>query len=90
MKKLNNFIKLALVLLIVVSFVQVVNSADKLTDLIDSVARQRQELDEKKKELEDLNAELDREVDEEYIIDIARENGYRFPNEIIINNDLPK
>ncbi len=90
MKGFNILIKSVLVLLIVVSFVQLVNSADKLTEMLDVYAELRKKVDEMQQTVEQMENELDREVDKDYIVEIAREHGYRFPGEIIINNDLPK
>ncbi len=90
MKKANVFIKFALVVLIVLSFVRIVDSSDKLVQAIDTAEEVQKVLDEKKQTVDRLKIKLDREVDREYIIEIARENGYRLPEEIIFNNDLPK
>ncbi len=90
MKKTNIIIRSALILLIAVLFVKVVDSADKLTDTIDSTNELRSELEEKKQTVQELKNSLDEPVDRDYIIQIAWENGYRMPGEIIFNNDLPK
>ncbi len=90
MTKIDLIIKCTLVALCIVLFIGIVEAADKLTDTLDRTEELEQEMQEKMQDVDELKNELEREVDSDYIIDIARENGYRSPDEIIINNDLPK
>ncbi len=81
-------IRAAFVLIFIFLFVSVINLQVEMNDL--RIAR-----DEKLKEVEHIQDEIDElelriqtPVDDEFIERVARELGYRKPNEIIFINDI--
>lgn len=89
MRKKKSLFRLFLCAVIAICFVNIISLQYKNSQLEDSI-EDVQELNEKRKNrLNELNEKYNRNIDDEYIINEARERfGYAFPNEIIYENDL--
>lgn len=85
--RMNFFMKLAIVAFVCFCVVNIF----KLQLEFDDLKEQRDELQVKKDNVEDkieeMQDELAKPLDEEAVADIARENGYCFPGDIVIHND---
>ncbi len=90
-KRFNFFAKLAILaffVLCVVTFTGQRLTYSSLQEKEAQLVRQKSDIE---RELEQIQDELDRPFDEDYIKDVAREKlGYHMPNEIIFYNDLTK
>lgn len=84
---MNFFMKLAVFVFVCFCVINIF----KLRLEFDDLKEQRDMLQAKKDDLEDkieeMQDELSKPLDEEAIADLARENGYCFPGDIVIYND---
>ncbi|MCQ2425028.1 MAG: septum formation initiator family protein [Lachnospiraceae bacterium] len=85
--RLNIFMKLAVFVFVCFCIINIF----KLQLEFDDLKKQRDILQAKKDDLEDsieeMQDELSKPLDEEAIMDIARDNGYCLPGDIVIFND---
>ena len=86
--KINFFSKLAIIVVICFCLINIVNLQVQYNALRDE-AENLQELNNKYREdIDQINSELNRDFDDEYIMRIAREKlNYFLPDEIIFYND---
>ncbi len=85
--RLNIFMKLAVFVFVCFCIINIF----KLQLEFDDLREQRDQLQERKDQVEDniekMQDELSKPMDEEAIMDLARENGYCLPGDLIIYND---
>lgn len=85
----NLFVKIAVAVLVVVCLVTIMRLQMQFNALNDEKKLLKDQLDDYREDIEELEAELERPFDEEYITRVAREKlGYHKPEEIIYYNDL--
>lgn len=90
-KKTPVLVKVAAAVLLVFAVVSIVNLSIKFNDLKNERDSLQAQLDKEKLELEELIAEYEHDIDEDYVKKIARDElGYHYPDEIIYQNDLNK
>ena len=88
-KRVNIFVLVLVVVLIIFFCVTVFVLSVKLNDLNKSRDSLEKQLEELQASYERIKEELEEPFDEEYIVRIAREKlGYRLPGEILFYNDL--
>ena len=84
----NLVIRTAFVFIFIFLFVSVINLQVQMNDLRterDARVKQVQQLQD---EIDELELRIATPVDEEFIERIARERGYRKPNELIFKNNI--
>lgn len=84
----NLVIRAAFVFIFIFLFVSVINLQVEMNDL--RIARDERvaEVQRMQDNLDELKYRINEPVDERFMERIARENGYRKPNEIIFVNDI--
>ncbi len=81
------FLKIAIVLFMVFSIVMILQLQQEFTELEKKHAQLKVQIAEYEERIAELQYELDRPFDNEYIIDIARKKlNYHLPDEIIFEN----
>lgn len=81
------FLKIAIVLFMVFSIVMIVQLQQEFSDLEEKHEQLVDEIDDYEERIAELQYELDRPLDNEYIIEIARKKlNYHLPDEIIFEN----
>jgi len=81
------FLKIAIVLFMVFSIVMIVQLQQQFGELEVKHAQLKQQIDDYEERIAELQYELDRPLDNEYIIEIARKKlNYHLPDEIIFEN----
>ncbi len=89
MKNWNFFVKAALLVFLLFGVITIIQLGTQISDLEDKVADADQQIEALNTDIEELWAELDQPVDEEYMKKIAREAlNYHLPSEIVFYNDL--
>lgn len=87
----NIFVKAAAVVFIVFCTVTIIQMQFEFNSLKEDKAKVEQQIKLYELKIDELQSRLDEEIDEEYIMRIAREKlNYRLPEEIIFYNDLSK
>ena len=87
----NIFVKAAAVVFIVFCTVTIIQMQFEFNSLKEDKAKVEQQIQLYELKIDELQSRLDEEIDEEYIMRIAREKlNYRLPEEIIFYNDLSK
>ena len=87
----NIFVKAAAVVFIVFCAVTIIQMQFEFNSLKEDKAKVEQQIQLYELKIDELQSRLDEEIDEEYIMRIAREKlNYRLPEEIIFYNDLSK
>ena len=85
------FLKIAIVLFMVFSIVMILQLQQEFTELEKKHERLKVQIDEYEERIAELQYELDRPFDNEYIIEIARKKlNYHLPDEIIFENQKNK
>ncbi len=85
------FLKIAIVLFMVFSIVMILQLQQEFAELEKKHAQLKVQIDEYEERIAELQYELDRPFDNEYIIDIARKKlNYHLPDEIIFENQKNK
>lgn len=85
----NLFIKIAVSVMVVVCLVTILRLQIQFNQLNEDRKLLKEQVKEYSADIEELQAELDAPLDDEYIIRVAREKlGYHLPDEIIYYNDL--
>ena len=81
------FLKIAIVLLMVFSIIMILNLQQQFSELEKKHIELEAQVDAYKERIAELQYELDRPFDNEYIIEIARKKlNYHLPDEIIFEN----
>ena len=87
----NIFVKAAAVVFIVFCTVTIIQMQFEFNSLKEDKAKVEQQIQLYELKIDELQSRLDEEIDEEYIMRVAREKlNYRLPEEIIFYNDLSK
>ncbi len=85
------FLKIAIVLLMVFSIIMILNLQQQFSELEKKHGELRVQVDAYEERIAELQYELDRPFDNEYIIEIARKKlNYHLPDEIIFENNANK
>ncbi len=85
--KNNIAVTIAVIVIIVLSIYLLINLRVRVNEQLESIESFGKLLDEQREKVAKLQYELDRPIDDEYIIEIAREKlNYHLPNEIIFYN----
>ena len=80
----NMFVRVLLIVLLVFFLVTFVALRLKENDLIEKEARLEAEIARRNEAIDELQAQIDRPFDEEYVAQIAHEKlGLRYPQEIV-------
>ena len=81
------FLKIAIVLFMVFSIVMILKLQQEFSELEKKHADLKVQIDEYEERIAELQYELDRPFDNEYIVEIARKKlNYHLPDEIIFEN----
>ena len=81
------FLKIAIVLFMVFSIVMIVKLQQDFSELEVKHKQLKEQIDDYQERIAELQYELDRPLDNEYIIEIARKKlNYHLPDEIIFEN----
>ena len=87
----NVFVKTAICFFLVFAFIMIINLSMKVNELKQKQQQLQSSVYEKRITVEQLKDMSQREIDEDYIQKIAREElGYRMPGEVVYYNDLTK
>lgn len=87
----NVFVKAAICIFLVFAFIMIINLSMQVNELKQKQQQLSSRVSEKELEVEQLKDMYERDIDEEYIQKIAREElGYRMPGEVVYYNDLTK
>ncbi|MCR5263732.1 MAG: septum formation initiator family protein [Clostridiales bacterium] len=87
----NIFVRIASVALILFLIASIVRLNAKANDLVEQRDELAKQVDKYAEEVEELEDQLARPYDDEYIKNVAREKlGLRMPDEIIFYNELIK
>ncbi len=84
----NLIIRIAFVVVFIFLFVSVINLQVEMNDLRiarDELLLEKQQMQDN---IDELELRIAAPVDEEFLERVARENGYRKPNELIFVNDI--
>ncbi len=84
----NLVIRAAFVFIFIFLFVSVINLQVELNDLRIALDERAAELQRIQDDNDELEYRINEPVDEEFMERVARENGYRKPNEIIFVNNI--
>ena len=85
------FLKIAIVLFMVFSIVMILQLQQEFSELEKKHEQLKVQIDEYEERIAELQYELDRPFDNEYIIEIARKKlNYHLPDEIIFENQKNK
>ena len=80
----NMFVRVCMLALLAAFIVMFVSLHLKQNDLILKAEKLQAQIDETKETINELQAEIDRPFDNDYVAEIARERlGLRFPQEIV-------
>ena len=80
----NMFVRISILVLIVFFIVTIIITQLRQNDLLAEAARIQAEIDRTNEHINELEAEIKRPFDEEYVAEIAHEKlGLRFPQEIV-------
>lgn len=86
--RLNFFIKLTILVVICFCAVNIIRLRTEYNNLIDTQNKLEQQKEAYEEEIDRLKNELERPMDDEYVMRIAREKlNYYLPDEIIFYND---
>jgi cell division protein FtsL len=86
--RLNFFIKLTILVVICFCAVNIIRLRTEYNNLVDTQEKLEQQKEAYEEEIERLKSELERPMDDEYVMRIAREKlNYYLPDEIIFYND---
>ena len=86
--RLNFFIKLTILVVICFCAVNIIRLRTEYNSLIETETKLEAQKDAYEEEIERLKSELERPMDDEYIMRVAREKlNYYLPDEIIFYND---
>ncbi len=86
--RLNFFVKLTIIVVICFCVVNIIRLRSDYNSLRDREAELLKEREAYEEEIERIREELDHEMDDDYIMRIAREKlNYYLPDEIIFYND---
>ena len=86
--RLNFFVKLTIIVVICFCVVNIIRLRSDYNNLRDREAELLKEREAYEEEIERIREELDHEMDDDYIMRIAREKlNYYLPDEIIFYND---
>ncbi len=87
----NVFVKTAICFFLVFAFIMIINLSMKVNELKQKQQQLQSSVYEKRIAVEQLKDMCQREIDEDYIQKVAREElGYRMPGEVVYYNDLTK
>ncbi len=87
----NVFVKTAICFFLVFAFIMIIHLSMQVNELKQKQQQLQSSVYEKRIAVEQLKDMCQREIDEEYIQKIAREElGYRMPGEVVYYNDLTK
>lgn len=84
----NLIIRIAFVVIFIFLFVSVINLQVEMNDLRTARNERLAQVQQLQDEIDELELRIAAPVDEEFLERVARENGYRKPNEIIFVNDI--
>lgn len=85
------FLKIAIVLFMIFSIVMILQLQQEFSELEEKHEQLKVQIDEYEERIAELQYELDRPFDNEYIIEIARKKlNYHLPDEIIFENQKNK
>ena len=86
--RLNFFIKLTILVVICFCAINIIRLRTEYNSLIEAQNKLEQQKEAYEEEIERLKSELERPMDDEYVMRIAREKlNYYLPDEIIFYND---
>lgn len=86
--RLNFFIKLTILVVICFCAVNIIRLRTEYNSLIEAQNKLEQQKEAYEEEIERLKSELERPMDDEYVMRIAREKlNYYLPDEVIFYND---
>ncbi len=86
--RLNFFIKLTILVVICFCAVNIIRLRTEYNSLIEAQNKLEQQKEVYEEEIERLKSELERPMDDEYVMRIAREKlNYYLPDEVIFYND---
>ena len=86
--RLNFFIKLTIIVVICFCAVNIIRLRTEYNSLIEAQNKLEQQKEAYEEEIERLKSELERPMDDEYVMRIAREKlNYYLPDEVIFYND---
>lgn len=86
--RLNFFIKLTILVVICFCAVNIIRLRTEYNSLVEAQNKLVQQKEAYEEEIERLKSELDRPMDDEYVMRIAREKlNYYLPDEVIFYND---
>ncbi|MBO5869280.1 MAG: septum formation initiator family protein [Clostridia bacterium] len=84
----NLIIRVAFILIFIFLFVSVINLQVQMNDLRTQRDALVKEVQNRQDAIDELELRIATPVDDEFIERIARERGYRKPNEIIFKNNI--
>lgn len=86
--RLNFFIKLTILVVICFCAVNIIRLRTEYNSLLETQSKLEQQKEAYEEEIERLKSELERPMDDEYVMRIAREKlNYYLPDEVIFYND---
>ncbi len=86
-----NFWLRALIIFIIVAFIIITVALTSGTnELLKDKKLKEEKLYEEELKLDELESKYNSEIDDEYIEEVARENGYNKQDEVIFYNNLPE
>ena len=86
--RLNFFIKLTILVVICFCAVNIIRLRTEYNSLLETQNKLEQQKEAYEEEIERLKSELERPMDDEYVMRIAREKlNYYLPDEVIFYND---
>ena len=88
-RRSNLIFRIAFILIFIFLFVSVINMQMTMRDLRVERDARAAKLQDVQDRIDELNLRIDTPIDDEFIERVAREIGYRKPNEIIFVNNIP-
>lgn len=87
----NIFVRLLWVGFVVLALFSIVTSQFQINELNDELDELKVQVVAEQDEVDELNYDLERPIDDDYILDFAREKlGYHLPGETIFHYDIRK
>ena len=84
----NLIVRIAFIAIFIFLFISVVNLQVKMNDLRGERDALVEKMRQKQDDIDELELRIAEPIDDEFIERVARERGYRKPNEIIFKNNI--